>query len=139
MVVIGNRDVSMEAHSVQDREALSDAIVLWDIRDKAAAEESTREAVRGRICLFACFAARRYRLLLHCHPLMFSVVPCHSLLFLVVLCFAWSCSNSRSAPALEGQRLFHQQMPGFGICDLRDFGMASRIRHLHALWFWFCF
>ena len=44
MVVIGKRDISMEAHSVQDLEALPDAVLLWDVRDKATAEESARRA-----------------------------------------------------------------------------------------------
>ena len=43
-VVIGNQDVSMEAHSVQDLEALSGAVLLWDIRDGATAEKA-----RGRL------------------------------------------------------------------------------------------
>lgn len=43
-VVIGKRDISMEAHSVQDLEALSDAVLLWDVRDKATAEQSARRA-----------------------------------------------------------------------------------------------
>ena len=42
-VVIGKRDLSLGAHSVQDLGALADAVLLWDIRDTATARESARE------------------------------------------------------------------------------------------------
>lgn len=53
-VEIGKRDLSLEAHSVQDLEAVADVPLLWDVRDKATAEESRGEA-RGWeiVCLFA--------------------------------------------------------------------------------------
>ena len=43
-MVIGKRDLSMEANSVQDLEALSDALLLWDVRDTATARERASEA-----------------------------------------------------------------------------------------------
>ena len=45
-VMIGKRDVSMEAHSVQDLEALSDAFLLWDVRDTARQERVREERMR---------------------------------------------------------------------------------------------
>ena len=38
-IEVGNRDVSLEAHSIQDLEELADVAMLWDVRDRATAEE----------------------------------------------------------------------------------------------------
>ena len=43
-IVIGPRDLTFEARSMQDLEALADALLLWDQRDKA----TSREAAQGR-------------------------------------------------------------------------------------------
>ena len=43
-IEIGRRDVSLEAHSIQDLEELADVATLWDIRDRATAEESRGES-----------------------------------------------------------------------------------------------
>ena len=43
MIEIGQRDVSLEAHSIQDLEELADVAMLWDVRDRATAEESRGE------------------------------------------------------------------------------------------------
>ena len=43
-IEIGKRDVSLEAHSIQDLEELADVAMLWDIRDRATAEESRGES-----------------------------------------------------------------------------------------------
>ena len=43
-VEVGNRDVSLEAHSIQDLEELADVSMLWDVRDRATAAESRQEA-----------------------------------------------------------------------------------------------
>lgn len=94
-VVIGNQDASMEAHRVQDLEALSDAVLLWDIRDGATAEESARGS-RVRRLLFgvaSCFRVSVFVpccLLLslavgRCPPLSLAVGRCLSL-FPVPLC-----------------------------------------------------
>ena len=42
-IAVGNRDVSLEAHSVQDLEELADVSMLWDVRDRATAAESRQE------------------------------------------------------------------------------------------------
>ena len=42
-VEVGNRDVSLEAHSIQDLEELADVAMLWDVRDRATAVESRQE------------------------------------------------------------------------------------------------
>ena len=42
-VEIGDRDLTLEARSVQDLEALADVALLWGIRDRATAEESWGE------------------------------------------------------------------------------------------------
>ena len=42
-IEIGKRDVSLEAHRIQDLEELADVAMLWDIRDRAIAEESRGE------------------------------------------------------------------------------------------------
>ena len=39
-IEVGNRDVSLEAHSIQDLEELADVAILWDVRDRATAKES---------------------------------------------------------------------------------------------------
>jgi hypothetical protein len=41
-IIIGKRDLTMEAHSVQDLEALADVLLLWDQRDEVAAKEATQ-------------------------------------------------------------------------------------------------
>ena len=41
-VVIGKRDLSLEAHSVQDLEALADARLLWDLRSEETADRGKR-------------------------------------------------------------------------------------------------
>ena len=43
-IEIGKRDVSLEAHSIQDLEELADVAMLWDVRDRATAEESRLES-----------------------------------------------------------------------------------------------
>ena len=43
-IEVGKRDVSLEAHSIQDLEELADVAMLWDIRDRATAEESRHES-----------------------------------------------------------------------------------------------
>ena len=43
-IEVGKRDVSLEAHSIQDLEELADVAMLWDVRDRATAEESRRES-----------------------------------------------------------------------------------------------
>ena len=43
-VVIGNWDLSLKAHSVEDLQALADCLMLWDVRDRATEEESRGEA-----------------------------------------------------------------------------------------------
>ena len=48
-IVIGKRDLTMEADSVQDLEALADVLLLWDQRDKASAVESVRERRTGSL------------------------------------------------------------------------------------------
>ena len=45
-VEIGERDLALEARSVQDLEALGDVALLWDIRDRVTAEES-RSGAQG--------------------------------------------------------------------------------------------
>ena len=42
-IEVGKRDVSLEAHSIQDLEELADVAVLWDVRDRATAVESRQE------------------------------------------------------------------------------------------------
>ena len=42
-IEVGNRDVSLEAHSIQDLEELADVAMLWDVRDRATAEEGRQE------------------------------------------------------------------------------------------------
>ena len=46
-VVIGKRDLSFEAHSVQNLEALADVALLWDIRDTLTPKESAAEDSRS--------------------------------------------------------------------------------------------
>ena len=43
-IEVGNRDVSLEAHSIQDLEELADVAMLWDVRDRATAEEGRHES-----------------------------------------------------------------------------------------------
>ena len=43
-IEVGNRDVSLEAHSIQDLEELADVSMLWDVRDQATAAEGQQEA-----------------------------------------------------------------------------------------------
>ena len=43
-IEVGNRDVSPQAHSIQDLEELADVAMLWDVRDRATAEEGRQES-----------------------------------------------------------------------------------------------
>ena len=43
-IEVGKRDVSLEAHSIQDVEELADVVMLWDVRDRATAEENRHES-----------------------------------------------------------------------------------------------
>ena len=43
-VAIGKHDLSFESHSIQDRDALADAELLWDVRGEGA---ETRQRERG--------------------------------------------------------------------------------------------
>ena len=45
-IEVGNRDVSLEDHSIQDLEELADVSMLWDVREtyRATAAESRQEA-----------------------------------------------------------------------------------------------
>ena len=40
-IQVGNRDVSLEAHSIQDLEELADVSMLWDVRDRAESRQET--------------------------------------------------------------------------------------------------
>ena len=43
-IEVGNRDVSLDARSIQDLEELADVSMLWDVRNRATAAESRQEA-----------------------------------------------------------------------------------------------
>ena len=43
-IEVGNRDVSLETHSIQNREELADVTMLWDAQHRASMEESRLES-----------------------------------------------------------------------------------------------
>ena len=44
--IIGKHDMALEAHSIQDVEALADAEMLWDVRDEATAKDGRKKKIR---------------------------------------------------------------------------------------------
>ena len=43
-IEVGKGDVSLEAYSIEDLKELADVAMLWDVRDRATAEESRDES-----------------------------------------------------------------------------------------------